>query len=759
MDGRVDFDAYKTSLKLFQNMIAYVQGGATRRPGNYWAAEVRDSTKATRIVRFKFSTTAAYAIEFSNQALRFYKNNGPVLEATKAITGATAANPVVVTAVAHGFVNGDHVRILAVGGMVEINNRDFKVANKTADTFELTNLGGTNINGLAFTAYTAGGTAQRIFTVTLDVPWLEADLFQLKFTQSADRLYVFHPGYAPRTVNRFSDTNWTVTKLAFLDGPYLTVNSTTTTLTPSAATGTGITVTASSIVGINNDTGFKSTDVNRLIRMKEGGVWGYVQITIFTDTTHVQADVIKTLTNINAKVNWRLGLLSDTTGFPSCGTFHEDRLMMGGNATFQQRLDGSRNGDYNNFAPTDTDGTVVDDHAVSFTLSSDDVQVLRWLKSDQQGMLVGTYEGEWIVRPSALNEALSPTNISAKQSRFYGSADIQAVRTGGAVLYVTKSTRKVRELAFSFEDNTFRAPDMTVLAEHITKGPTVATSGIKELAFQQDPISILWAVRNDGVLLGFTYERDQKVLGWGRHILGGFSDAAKTVPAKVESICVIPSSDGKRDELWMVVQRFIDGRSVRYVEFSTRMFEHGDIQADASYLDSGITGTAAPQTVWRGLGHLIGETVQVLADGGTRPDVVVDSTGKFTLVTNASKVQVGYTYNSDGQMLRLDVGAADGTALAKYQRSHRVAFLFLDTLGIKVGPTFKTSGPGKLTPLVFQTSQMDPILPTPLFTGFTDEFRWEGDYTKDNYVCWRIDQPVPCTILAVMPQLHTQDVG
>jgi hypothetical protein len=831
MYGRTDIDKYKNALKVCLNGIPYVQGGWTRRPGTYFSNEVKDSTKATRTTAFKFSTTQAYILEWGNLYVRFNKNNGPVLEATKAITGATAANPVVITAVGHGYSTGDHVEIASVGGMTQINARRYSITKLTDDTFSLQDLGGTNVNGTAYTTYTSGGTAARVYTVV--TPYATADLFQLRFTQSADTLYIFHPGYKQRSLSRTGDTAWTLTTLTFLDGPYLIVNATETTLTPSAATAavptaitgavnngsgliritatahglntgdhvtvegvTGTTeangdwfvtrinandvdligsafvntyigggtivlhrvLTASSIEGINDGVGFKTTDAGRFIRLKQGSVWGYVVVRGYVSATEVRIKILSTLTNTNAKVNWRLGLWSDTTGYPACGTFYEDRLVQGGNTSAQARLDGSRTSNYLDYSPSDTDGTVTDSHAISFTLNAADVQVIRWMLGDDEGLMVGTYEGEWMVRPATSAAALTPTSISARQSLAHGSANVQAVRAGKGVLYVQKSQRKVRELTYTlYPSSGLVSPDMTVLAEHITKGPTPETSGVKEMAYQQEPVSIVWGPRYDGVLLGFTYEREQKVEGWHRHILGGYSDAGHLASPVVESVASIPAADGKRDEVWMVVQRYINGRSVRYIEYMTKIREQGDAQEDAFYVDCGLTYDGSPTTTISGLYHLAGETVAVFADGAAHVNKVVSATGTITLDVSASVVQVGYNYNSDGQMLRLDAGAADGTAIGKFQRSHRVAFLVHDTLGLKVGSNFNTSGPGKLTELPFRTSADPTDTMVPLFSGIKDDFTWEGDSTKDNYACWRIDTPFPATILAVMPRTHTQD--
>ena len=731
--GRTDLQNYGNALQEGLNMIPLVQGPWTKRPGTYFCDEVKDSSKATRVVAFKFSTTQAYIIEFGNLYVRFKRNNASINLTGQNITGITQANPAVLTySGSDTYANGDQVDISGVVGMTQVNNRRFTVANVNtgANTFELS-----GINSTGYTAYSSGGTVSEVYTVT--TPYLEADLFQLKFTQSADVLYITHPSYAPRKLSRTSHTSWTLSTITFLDGPYLPLNSTSTTIAPSAALGSGITLTASAA------TFTLVTDVGRVVRIKHGSTWGYARITAVASTTSATADVVNTFGGTTASANWRLGLYSDTTGYPSCVTFFQDRLFFGfGNP---QRVDGSKSGDYENFAPTATDGTVASDNAVSASFNSYDVQTTRWIVGDEKALLAGTAEGEWVVRASSQSEALSPTNIQATQATSEGSANMQPVRAGKSTLFVQKSGRKVREMAYVYEVDGFLSPDMTAFWEHITLG------GIKEMAFQKEPQSIVWSVRNDGELLGFTYERDQKVLAWHKHELGGYSDSGHTAIPIVESVACIPSADGTRDELWMVVKRYVNGGVKRYVEYMTKMWELGDDQEDAFFVDCGLTYDGSSTTTLSGLYHLAGETVTILADGATHPTKTVSSTGTITLNRSASKVQVGYGYSGKGKSLRFDAGAADGTSQGKTQRIHRVTFRLHETLGMKIGPDFDN-----LWEIIFRTSADDTGTAVPLFSGDKSE-SWDGGYSSDCHVCWEFHQPLPGTVLAVMPQLHTQD--
>lgn len=746
MLGRQDVDKYNRALYVCLNAVVRTQGAWTRRPGTAFLHQVKHHGKLTRVLPFQYSVTQTYVLEFGEQYIRFYTSHGILTNAAQNITGVTKANPAVVTyAGADTYANGDRVHISGVVGMTQLNNREFRVANVNAgaNTFELQDSGSNNVNSTGYGTWTSGGTVAEIYEVT--TTFAEADLADIRVVQSADTLYILHPDYPPQKLVRNSATSWTLSDITFLDGPYDSVNTTSTTLTPSAATGTGITLTASAGTGINSNTGFQTTDIGRLIRLKEGTTWGYVVITARANTVTVTADVLSTLTNTNAKTSWRLGIWSDTTGFPSCGIFHDDRLFLAGAALYPQRLDGSKTGLYENFAPSATDGTVASDNAVAFTLNADDVNAVKWMHSDEKGLLVGTARAEWQVRPSSLNEALTPTNISGKPTTHFGSANVAPVIASKSVVFVQRAQRKVREMAYVFEVDGFRAPDMTLLSEHIT------LPSIDQLAYQEQPQAVVWGVRGDGALLGMSYERDQDVVAWHRHELGGASNAAGNEIPVVESIAVVPSPDATRDELYMVVKRYINGATVRYVEYLSKMWEVGDAQEDAFFVDCGWTVTnGSPSASVTGLWHLEGETVGAYVDGTKHVDVTITN-GTVTLDRTGTIVTLGYYYNSDGQTMPLEGGAQDGSAQGKVRRLHRVGFWLLDTLGLKIGMDTSTLGE-----VLFRQWGDNYGKATPLFTGVIRE-RFEGDYDKLGQAYWRADGPFPATVLAYMPQFQVSD--
>ena len=516
LDGRNDLTKYSSGCKTLENFIVYPHGAAARRSGTTFVAEVADSDNKTRLIPFEFSTTQTYMLEFSNLKMRVYKDDGSVLEGDKTISGITQANPAVVTATSHGYSNGDEVVISSVSGMTEVNGKRFLVADKTTNTFELQNKDGTDINSSAFTAYSSGGVSNKVFEIT--TPYTTAQLFDIKFAQSADVMYITHPAHEVEKLSRTGHTSWTLADVDFTKGPFQDANITTTTLTPASASVGSRNITASAVTGINGGQGFIATDVGRQIHFNAG----YATITSITSTTIVVATVTTAFTNGNAIADWYLGAFSDTTGHPSCVTFFEQRLVFAGTTNQPQTIFFSRSGDYENM-DANIGGTVADDDAIIYTIASNQVNAIRFMTATRT-LILGTAGGEFTVSGGGTDSAVTPTNILIKKQSNHGAANVDAIAVGNATLFLQRAKRKVRELAYNFDVDGYIAPDMTILAEHVTE------TGLTQLAYQQEPNQIIWGVRGDGELIGLTYQREQQVTAWHRHIFGGrFGQATITV--------------------------------------------------------------------------------------------------------------------------------------------------------------------------------------------------------------------------------------
>jgi hypothetical protein len=726
LDGRNDLAKYASGCKTLQNMIVYPHGSAARRPGTTFVAEVKTSSAFTRLIPFEFSTTQTYILEFGDDYIRFYKDSGAILEANKTITAITKANPGVVTTTAHGFSNGDTVVISGVVGMTQVNGKRFKVASVATDTFALQDIDGNNVNTTSYTTYVSGGVANRVYT--LATTYETADLAELKFAQSADVMYICHPDYVPKKLSRTGHTSWTITDVEFTNGPYLDDNITAVTLNSSTHTvGTARDLTASAAT-------FVSTDVGRLVRFREG----YGKITAFTSTTAVTWTIIKDTNSGSSSTDWALGAWSDTTGYPSCVSFFEQRLVFAGTTDQPQTLFFSKSGDYENM-DENRGGTIADDDAIIYTIASNQVNAIRFLSSTRT-LIVGTVGGEFSVSGGGTDDPVTPTNILIKKQSNHGCANIDAIPVGNVTLFLQRAKRKIRELAYNFDVDGYVAPDMTILAEHISE------SGIKSMSYQQEPNQLIWCVREDGRLVCLTYQREQQVVAWHQHIFGG---AFSTGIAVCESIATIPTDD-KEYQSWVIVKRTINGVTRRYVEYINQFdFDQTD-NTNFNFLDSQLAYDGSATTTISGLDHLEGQVVSVLANGSTHPNRTVTN-GSITLARSSTKVKVGLSYTSILQTMRLDAGSQNGTSQAKTKRIFNVSIRLYESIGVEVGPNLSNM---EEIPFRSSATLMDQAIP--VFTG-DKEVEFRGNYETDGFIFVRQTQPLPLTVLSLYPELITND--
>ena len=790
LDGRVDVAKYANGCRTLENFIPTVQGPAVRRAGTRFVAEVKASANRTWLARFEFSNTQAYVLEFGDQYLRFYTNHGQLLTGSvTAYNGATA------------YTVGD----LASSGGVNY----YCIAATTG-----------NAPPNATYWYPLTGSVYEIPTpwTTSDLTDATDGTFTLSMAQSGDVIYIAHPSYPLRKLSRFGNTRWTLAEAPLTNGPFKTQNTTRTSTIYASATSGTVTLTASTALFTANMVGsfvyLEPADLSSILPWtagqeyyvapfgtkrrsdgktyncttlgaptatkawrtgadkpvhtygtqadgdysprigtnieREGLDWqfvdtgfGYVKITGFTSSTQVTAVVqgnnplpAGVVGAGNATFRWAMGSFSGAEGYPSRVTFFRERLTLAKG----QQLYFSVVGDFENFAAKNDSGEIVADRAIQVTISSDQVNTVQWLAASQ-ALIIGTSGGEFACLENATTEPFAPGNVKIEQQTSDGSRTVTPVRVGYSVLMVQRSGRKLREVNYNFQQQGWVTNDLTVLAEHVTQG------GVQQITWHKEPYVAAWAVRADGQLLGFTFNKEQDVVGWHRHKIGGAFGSGGAV---VESVCAIPAPDGTRDELWLIVKRTINGQTKRYVEYLEREYQSGDTQASCFYVDSGLTYSGSPATTISGLSHLEGQTVQVLADGATHPDRTVSS-GAISLQVSASTVQVGLACPATLSPTRLEAGAGDGTAQGKTKRINKMVLRFLNTLGCKAGPSLTV-----LDEIPFRDGSDPMDQPPPLFTG-DKLMEWPGDYDFDGYIVVRQEQPLPMTVVAIMPQLHTFD--
>ena len=647
LEGRITLEKYKAGLSDLTNMVVQPHGGVTRRPGTQYLGTVKDSSVKTRLIPFQFKTTDTYILVFGDQVMRVYRNGSQVLKGSaQNITAVTKANPGVVTISSHGYSNGDEIFLDNVVGMTELNGRNYKVANVTTNTFTLQDLFGNNINTTNFTTYASAGAVDEIFEVA--TPYAAADIFNLRFAQSADIMYFVHPSYAIRTLSRTNHNAWTFATATISGSP-----------NPS---------------------------------------------------------------------------LSGTDNYPSVVTFFEQRLVFAATNNNPQTLWFSKSADYLNF----TTGTNADD-ALIYTIASNQVNNIRYLSATRV-LTIGTSGGEYVL--TTTNDGpITPTTTQIRKYSNYGSANTEPVQVADVTLFLQRGNRKVREFKYIGEVNTagYQAPDLTVLAEHITEG------GLESFAYQQEPENIVWAIRADGALIGLTYRREEQVVAWHKHTIGGTFSGGSAV---VESIATLPTDTGN-DELYMIVKRTINSVTRRYVE-RMKDFDFGSNTTSAFFVDSGLSYSGSAVSSFSTLYHLEGETVSVLANGASHANKTVSSSS-IALDFSATSAAIGYGYTSNMQTLRIESGSSDGTSQGKPKRIHGITVRLFETVGVEVG-----NDSSETDRIFFRDSSMDMDTAVPLFSGDKD-VEFPGGFDDDDRIYLQQTQPLPLTVLALYPRMNTFD--
>jgi len=427
-------------------------------------------------------------------------------------------------------------------------------------------------------------------TVEIATPWTAEQVFELGHAQSADVLYITHPKHQPRTISRTSHTSWSIALFQPIDGPYMDNVSGQGTLTLGGASGS-VSMTWSSAAGINNGAGLSANDIGRSVRFSDSAHWFYLTITAVGSATIATGTVMPGVTNGAAEppigglgpgTEWRMGAWY-TDNWPWLVSFWQQRLFFAATNIQPSRVDGSQTNDFTNFAPTLSDGTVVDNAAVSWIIVDDQVNAARWLVAAGSArtpqLAIGNDGSEQVVQAGGAAQALTPTSVQAfRETNIGGRAYSAALRVNKAVIFASFGGRKLYEWAFNWQSDGYIGADKSVESEHLTRG------GIVDLAYQKRPYSVIWAVKADGGLVGLTYLPEQAVQGWHRHRLGGDYYTGHPI---VESIACIPSTNATYDELWLVVKRTIDGAVRRTVEVMDRYFDDQP-QETAVFMDLAV---------------------------------------------------------------------------------------------------------------------------------------------------------------------------
>ena len=719
--GRTDFDKYPNGASLLENFIPTTQGPNVRRGGTRYIGSTRYDGRVL-LVPFEYSVDQAYVLEFGQFYVRFYTWDAVTKERGLLTDGA--GNPVQV------------------------------VTPYTVDDL-----------------YRPDGTPR------------------LRFAQSGDFLYLVNGIREPRLLKRLSATSFTLERFQPKGGPFDKLNDGPITVYASAAAGS-VTLTSSAnlftagmigsliyleskdvnavppwevskaiTVGMERRSDGKTykalnaatTGTNRPVHTEgalfdgDGGVqwqyqdpgYGHARITSVAGPTAATGEVIEQLPSQvvgsgNATTRWALGEWSEANGWPTDVCFFRERLWFGR----RQKVWSSVSAGFDDFSARNF-GQVTADMGISVTLVSGRINDVQWLSADK-GLVAGTAGAEFSIGELTNGEPLGPDNRKVSIMSQFGTRAIPPIKNNESLLFVQRSGLKARETFYDFSSDGYKSTDTTVLAEHITK------TGITQMAFAADPDQIVWSTRADGQLLGFTWNNEQNVRGWHRHPIGG--------SGVVESIAVIPAAEGDRSELWMVVLRTINGVTKRYVEYMTRPYRDGDTQASQLYMDAALTYDGTKTKTITGLDHLEGCEVSILTDGAPHPNQVVAG-GAVQLQWQSSIVNVGLPCDARYRSMRIEAGASDGTAQGKTKRIHKAVLRLHQTGSCTYGPM---KDGGFMDKVVFRRSADRMDQPVPLFTG-DKVVQWPNGYETGGCMAVVVDQPVACTVVAIYPQIVTQD--
>ena len=901
--ARVDIDKYNSSLSKCENMYVQTSGGISNRPGLEYVCEVKDSTQTVRLIPFEYNTSQTYTLEFGDFYMRVITGGGLVVDSTaiKVISGATAANPVVVTSTGHTLSNGDEVFISSVAGMVELNARQFKIANVLTNTFELQDMASVDIDGSAYTAYTSAGTASLVYEIA--TPFAQADLADLQYVQSADVMTFTHPSYAPRELTRTGNDAWTFTQIVFQPEQTYPTSVSSSANTTGAVTeryvvtavgydtaeeslrGVGsswtisgatqanpvvITVTGhgisegnefhiDSVVGMTELNGqrFKANNVltNSIELTDSQGQdvdgTGYTAYSsagsaylTYTELTNgaVTADNDVTWAKVTGAESYNIykydngtfgfigkseeltftddnieADLTDTppktrnpfvssTSYPSTAGFYQQRRIFGNSTDKTQRNWFTQIANFYNFSVS---SPAKDSDAITATIAALKVNEIRHYIPLTE-LVVLTSGGEWVI--SGVDDSITPNSIQVKPQSYYGSTWLKPIVAGDVAIFMQPG-QTVRDLGYKFETDAYAGNDISILARHLFEDNTVV-----DWDFAPAPYSILWGVRDDGILVAQTYLREQEIYGWHRHTTRGHFKSVATVRESVADIS------------YFIVERSVVGRTAKYIE---RMDERtfSDIQ-DAFFVDSGVrvntpismsTFTAAdpvvitannhnlsngdtvdisdvniidltentaqaPATLLNGTGytvanvtthtfelqnngvdvdgtlfgsyddggyvrlastsvgnlwHLEGESVTALANGYVVKDLTVAS-GKITLPDAASRVSVGFPYTCEIETLRLDAGSGSETIQGSDKKIARLTVRVDQTLGFWAGPDADHMREAKfgLPALLGQPPEM---------VNGDKNVTLSPHWGKDGKYVIQQRDPLPLTILSLIP--------
>jgi hypothetical protein len=793
--GRLDLTKYQTGLALARNFVTLPHGPATRRPGFEFIRAAGNSAQRVRLIPFTFSASQTAVLEFGHLYIRFHINGATLLSPTPAGWLTATAYTVGALVLQGGtkyycvtaHTSGTFATDLAAGRWYALPaSGEYQIPSpfSGADLFDLHYTQSADVITITHPSYATrelkrlGATTWTLSTLSFAAP-TNAPTITVTATVAQNQnlttqKYVVTTVGADGVTESLPSTPKAVSNNLTLAGNYNTItwsavggatrynayklrggiygyigqarpNTGVVTKTISIIDRPGagdktVTVTTSSAHGFSNNdlvlieaTGVASLNGAWVITVTGASTFTYESVTDSTDNAVVGTASIPELSIIDDNVlpdtsasppEDIIALNAGTNDYPAATTYHEQRRWFAGTNTKPQVLWATRTGTESNLTSSIPSREA---DAMELRIASSQYNQIRHLVA-LSDLIAFTAGGEFRIY-SDNAPAITPTSVTIKPQGYAGAANVQPVVTTGSILYVQAQGSRVRELSYSWEANSYRTVDASIMATHRFNGFTV-----DELAYSRAPDSILWAVRDDGVLLGLTYVPDQQVYGWHAHDTQG----------TFESVCVVPENN--EDVLYAVVRRTIGASQLRYIErLRSRLFTNQD---DAFFVDSGLTYSGAPATTISGLTHLEGKTVDILADGAVEARQVVTG-GQVVLGTAASLVHIGLPITADLRTLPLAMEGAQAAGQGTVKNVNKVHLRVSQSSVIKAGPAFD-----RLREYPARAIS-DPYGSPPALRDGELTLSIDPSWNQDAAICVRQDLPLPLTVLSMTLEIQS----
>jgi hypothetical protein len=580
-------------------------------------------------------------------------------------------------------------------------------------------------------------------------PYNAAELDELDYEQSADTMYLAHLNHVPSKLVRAGHTDWTFSSLTF--APTIT-----------APTGIGVVATypnkdaansgnadfpqsASYVVtAIDDDTGRESrpsftvsvSNSLNLVRNYNTISWSAVsgaeRYRVYKAQVTGDFGYIGTTDQLSFRDDNISPDLADgppqadnpfvtPNDYPSTVTFFQQRLGWARSNNRPNAMWFSRSGEYENM---DVSRPLKASDALSFALVAGKVNAVNQLVS-MSSLLALTSDSVFSVN-GGQEGFLTPSNIVTDRQTGRGSSRLNPILIDNVAFYQVAIGSAVRTLGFDFQVDGYNSNDITIFSPHMFRGLTIVS-----WAYAAEPFSVIWAARDDGKLLAFTWQQEQQVWGW----------TICETDGAVESVCSI--SEGGEDRVYLSIMR----NGVRYIERMASAF--WDTEDDACFVDCAVTYSfSTPTSTLINLWHLEGREVVAVADRAVVRNLLV-SGGKVTLLTPARRVTIGLPYTATIETLPLAKETQQGWTLAKPQQAVKVALRVKDSRGFLVGPSeSKLEAPRSRsneppgTPARLRTG----IVPSILAPDIRSDDRGDAGVT----VVIQSSDPLPLTVTAVL---------